>query len=310
MASDAQYEALFEPGLDLEEEAQGVEERARGVEETPSETPSQEVTMKELWRAADADSPSPEAEAAAGDEARESAPAAPGVEPAAKPLPACASDTSAPATPPAAPAATRSLEPTAAEAAAGGEANDKGSGEASEASEAKKASEASGEMTAANFEKAYASMPEPFCHQLATSAFQPSMGGSRERACVEVEEQVLDVILAHGHTPPGVADDGLVWIFADQIERQQPEEASKKRVSRARSAAPTATTTPTTPLRILKRDDVLRLGQGRLDFRAVALMHVHSENQGAMSRFAKQDPLAPPRPAATTSHPIRDLAQY
>ena len=66
MASDAQYEALFE--LDLEEEAQGVEERARGVEETPSETPSQEVTMKELWRAADADSPSPEAEAAAGDD--------------------------------------------------------------------------------------------------------------------------------------------------------------------------------------------------------------------------------------------------
>ena len=307
MASDAQYEALFEPELDLEEEAQGVEERARGVEETPSETPSQEVTMKELWRAADADSPSPEAEAAAGDEARESAPAAPGVEPAAKPLPACASDTSAPATPPAAPAATRSLEPTAAEAAAGGEANDKGSGEASEA---KKASEASGEMTAANFEKAYASMPEPFCNQLATSAFQPSMGGSRERACVEVEEQILDVILAHGHTPPGVADDGLVWIFADQIERQQPEEASKKRVSRARSAAPTATTTPTTPLRILKRDDVLRLGQGRLDFRAVALMHVHSENPGAMSRFAKQDPLALPRPAATTSHPIRDLARY
>ena len=39
MASDAQYEALFEPELDLEEEAQGVEERARGVEETPSETP-------------------------------------------------------------------------------------------------------------------------------------------------------------------------------------------------------------------------------------------------------------------------------
>ena len=181
MASDAQYEALFEPELDLEEEAQGVEERARGVEETPSETPSQEVTMKELWRAADADSPSPEAEAAAGDEAREAAPAAPGVEPAAKPLPACASDTSAPATPPAAPAATRSLEPTAAEAAAGGEANDKGSGEASEASEAKKASEASGEMTAANFEKAYASMPEPFCNQLATSAFQPREGVRRGR---------------------------------------------------------------------------------------------------------------------------------
>lgn len=298
MASETQYDAIMGEldELDLEEEAQGREE-ARGVEETPS----QEVTMKELRRAADADLPSPEAEAAAGDEARESAPAAPGVEPAAKPLPACPSDTSAPATPPAAPAATRSLEPTAAEAAAGGEANDKGSGEASEAS---------GEMTAANLEKAYASMPEPFCIQLVTSAFQPSMGGCRERACVEIEEQILDVIRAHSHTPPGVADDGLVWIFADQIERQQSEEASKKRVSRARSAAPTATTTPTTPLGILKRDDVLRLGEGQLDFRAVALMHVHSENQGAMSRFAKQDPLAPPRPAATTSHPIRDLARY
>ena len=60
------------------EEAQG-REGARGVEETPS----QEVTMKELRRAADANLPSPEAEAAVGDEARESAPAAPDVEPAA-----------------------------------------------------------------------------------------------------------------------------------------------------------------------------------------------------------------------------------
>ena len=94
MASETQYDAIMGEldELDLEEEAAQGREEARGVEETPS----QEVTMKELRRAADADLPSPEAEAAAGDKARESAPVA--------------SDTSAPATPQAATARPRAGE--------------------------------------------------------------------------------------------------------------------------------------------------------------------------------------------------------